>query len=165
MTNDAKVKKWLPNNVQMQCTGSKIWSRDDAEDGTIKPYGKTSERSKLMPHSTIWSHKMPFKKTCVPHRSSQLNDRTSKRLRFYLKGIWRCDFRLVQWTTERLQGDPQSFWENYVRIHIIGLNQKSQTVQNEKRHLDPPPHSTGRKLAKKPTQIQTSTTTVREKEG
>lgn len=61
MANDAEVKKCLPNNVQTQCTGSKIWSRDEAEGGIIKSCVKTSERSKLVPHSAIRSHK-PFGK-------------------------------------------------------------------------------------------------------
>lgn len=62
MASDARVKKWLASKVQIQGTVGKILSRDEAECGIIKSSGKTSERSKLMPQGTIWSHKRPFKK-------------------------------------------------------------------------------------------------------
>lgn len=71
MASDAAIKKWLVNKVQIQGTAGKIWARDEAECGIIKSSGKTSERSNLIPRSTIWSHKGPFKKfEGEAHRSS-----------------------------------------------------------------------------------------------
>lgn len=62
MASDATVKKWPVTKVQIQGTVGKLWPREEAECVIIKSSGKTSERSKLMSQSTIWSHKRPFKK-------------------------------------------------------------------------------------------------------
>lgn len=52
MTNNAKIKKWLHGKGQIQGTVRETWSKDEAQDVTIKSFVMTLERSQEVSQST-----------------------------------------------------------------------------------------------------------------
>lgn len=72
-----KLRKNLSKD-QIQDTTKKTWYEAEVEGVTVKSFIKTLDRSKVVPGSSVQSHKRLFKEIKgVLHRSSKSNNRDS----------------------------------------------------------------------------------------
>lgn len=89
IAQDTKITKWLWNTVKKLC------SRNKAKGMILQHLAKTSERSEdqsIKPHKTLWR---------VPHRSSQLNKRASRKLECILPHPFQQESKVENYLSQR----------------------------------------------------------------
>lgn len=90
MTNDAKVKKWLSNKVQIQCTGNKMWPHDEGEGGH-KIFRSDFRKIKVGAPTVLFGYpKSPLQRLRV-YLTGPLNNKLLKSFRSNSKRIWSCN--------------------------------------------------------------------------